>query len=141
MSSTLIALAALAAAPALASTPLQVGQTRSCLSNGEGKQLFITVGRIEPFDQDHTAVSVSLFNEAPGAQVPGVAHAPIDSVVLETSCPNIATHSFPLSPEFEQGYGQWKDANGGLFTVTVDRIYDMAVSAMAKAGIRSADVH
>ena len=135
--------AVLATAPAVSSSPaLQVGQTRSCLSDGDGKQLFVTVGRIEAFDRDHKVVSVSLFNEAPGSSPPGVAHLPIDADILQASCPAIAIRSLPLSPQFEEGYATWKGAaHGGAFTVTVEQIYDMAATTLAKARVRGADVH
>jgi hypothetical protein len=115
-----------------AAADLQVGQTWSCSSADPARQLFVTIGRVEPYGKG-TVVHVSLFNRAPGA-VPGeLAHAPIDLEVLLKSCPKIETPSIPLSSRFEGGYGQWRDAHGGVFTIPVERIYGIVVDQVAKA--------
>ncbi len=135
MRSALLAIAAATCLiPAWAvAADLEVGQTRACQSSGPGKQLYVTIGRIEPYANGQTVVSVSLFNRAPGAAMPSVAHAPVDANVLSVSCPILADHSIPLSPEFDSGYQQWRTAQGGVFTIPIDQIYDIGVETVAKS--------
>ncbi len=139
-----LALAALLAGcmtPAAAgAADLTVGQTRIC-SSAEGRQFVVTVGRIEPFGSDLTAVSVSLFNLAPGAVVQVLAHLPIEAKALEKSCPSLAAAQAPLAAQFEEGYRQWREAQGGVFSIGIDQIYDVIVQSLGEERPRGPNVH
>jgi hypothetical protein len=120
-------------APASAgATELEVGKTLKCQSKGPDKQLYVTIGRIETHTDGRIVASVSLFNQAPKADLPVLAHIPIDAGALSDACP-VSAAPIALSPQFEAGYQQWRDAKGGVFTVSVDRIYDIVETQVAKA--------
>jgi hypothetical protein len=120
-------------APASAgAVDLEVGRTLSCQSSGLNKQLYVTIGRVETHTDGRIVASVSLFNRAPKAELPVLAHVAIDAGVLAASC-STRTMTIALPPEFEDGYQQWLSAKGRVFTVSVDRIYDTAVDQVAKA--------
>ena len=124
----------LAPAPVLARTmELEVGRTLKCQSTGPGKELYATIGRIETHTDGRMVVSVSLFNQAPKADLPVLAHVPVDAGALTDSCARSGGVQIALSPDFENGYQQWRSAKGGVFTASVDRIYDYVHSQVAKA--------
>ncbi len=131
MTAAALAIASMSPATAMAAD-LAVGQTRACISANPAQKLHVTVGRLVPFG-DTTAVSVTLYNTAQGALVPDVAHLPIDAKVLAASCPAVEAESLPLSPDFEGGFAQWQQANGGVFTISVEQIYGLAETQMTKA--------
>ena len=121
-------------APAWASSidvNFEVGTTLKCHSAKPDRQLYVTVGRVETHTDGLIVASVSIFNRSPKPGLPEVAHAPIDINVLAASCPAQAA-SIPLSPYFEDGYREWRNAKGRVFNVSVDRIYDAVVDQVAK---------
>ena len=119
--------------PALAhAADLEVGRTLKCQSTGPNKDLYATIGRIETHTDGRIVVSVSLFNQAPKADIAVLAHIPVDAPALFTSCPTTRA-PIALSPDFETGYQQWRSSKGAVFTVSVDRIYDYVVSLVAKS--------
>jgi len=136
MKTAVLALAgALCLAPAFASatdTELEVGKTLKCLSTGPDRKLYVTIGRIETHTDGLIVVSVSVFNRAQKSGLPELAHAPIDARVLTASCPTPAEAPIPLSPNFDEGYQQWRSARGRVFNVSVERIYDFVVEQVAK---------
>ena len=136
MRPTILAFAGmLVLAPALAratETDLEVGRTLKCQSTGPNKELYATIGRVETHTDGRIVVSVSLFNQATQADIPVLAHIPVDAPALFTSCPTTRA-PIALSPDFETGYQQWRSSRGTVFTVSVDRIYDYVVSMVAKS--------
>ncbi len=137
MKPALLALAGtLCLAPTLATatvTELEVGKTLKCQSTGPDRKLYVTIGRIETHTDGRIVVSVSIYNRSPKSGLPELAHAAIDAGVLSASCPTPAGGPIPISPNFEEGYQQWRSAKGRVFTVSVDRIYDVLVDQVAKA--------
>ena len=136
MKTTILALAgALCLAPAFAGaavTEIEVGKTLKCHSTGPDRKLYVTVGKIETHTDGRIVVSVSIYNRSAKSGLPDLAHAPIDASVLTLSCPTLADEQLPLSPNFEQGYQEWRSAKGRVFTVSVDRIYDAVLDQVAK---------
>ena len=121
-------------APAWAgAAPLDVGQTLKCRSSSPDKSLYVTIGRIETHTDGRIVVGVSLFNRAPKAALPELAHTPIEAGALSASCPTLAETPIPLSTRFEEGYQQWRSAKSRVFTISVDRIYDIVVDQVAEA--------
>ena len=51
-----------------------------------------------------------------------VAHAPFDAEVLANSVDKLVGTSSQTAPQFDQGYANWKQANGGVFTVPVSKL-------------------
>jgi hypothetical protein len=114
-------LALLTSSPAHAAD-LAVGQTLSCASKDPNRRLTVVVGRVEPYGPFESVASVSLFvDDAKGASLGSASHLPIDAKVVATSCPTPAPKR-ALGDSFEEGYAQWKGAQGGVFTIPVDQI-------------------
>jgi len=89
----------------------------------------IVIGRIEPFVKDKTAVSISVFNvpcpPQAGCKTTVVAHAPFDASTLADSVDKLVSTDAQTAPQFEGGYANWKQANGGVFTVPVNKLPDL----------------
>jgi len=89
----------------------------------------IVIGRIEPFVKDKTAVSISVFNvpcpPQAGCKTTVVAHAPFDANTLADSVDKLVSTDAQTAPQFEGGYANWKQANGGVFTVPVSKLPDL----------------
>jgi hypothetical protein len=95
----------------------------------------VIIGRIERFG-DATAIHVSIIDVPipPGAPNAGgitrIAHMPFDEAALAASVDElVGTGAAPL-PNFADGYRQWRDNRGGIFTIAVDEAI-----ALAFAGI------
>jgi hypothetical protein len=93
----------------------------------------IVVGRVEPFVKGKTAVSISVLNvpcppEA-GCKTTVVAHAPFDAEVLADSVDELVSTSAQTAPQFDQGYANWKQAHGGVFTVPVSKLPELLFKA------------
>jgi hypothetical protein len=128
---------ALIAAPSIATAAdLTVGQTLACNSKDPGKQLFAVVGRLDPLGP-RTAVSVTIYNRAPGAIPNEMAHIPLDLAALTATCAPTSKVSLPLSGQFEGGYATWRAAvqtqGAGAFTLSIDEIDDMIRQQIAAA--------
>jgi len=89
----------------------------------------IVIGRVEPFVKDKTAVSISVFNvpcpPQAGCKTTVVAHAPFDATTLADSVDRLVATDAQTAPQFEGGYANWKQANGGVFTVPVSKLPDL----------------
>lgn len=114
--------ATIAAAQAADTAVFQPGQMWTV----KNSDIRIVVGRVEPFAKGKTAVSISVLNvpcppEA-GCKTTIVAHAPFDAEVLAGSVDKLVSTSAQTAPQFDQGYANWKQANGGVFTVPVSKL-------------------
>src|SRR5437868_8087940 len=89
----------------------------------------IVIGRIEPFVKDKTAISISVFNvpcpPQAGCKTTVVAHAPFDANTLADSVDKLVSTDAQTAPQFEGGYANWRQANGGVFTVPVSKLPDL----------------
>ena len=136
----LAAFALPAAAAPLDLASIELGQTLACTSKDPAKQLYVVIGRIEPLG-GRAAVSVRLYDKAPGSPLPQMAHLPIDLEALGASCAPTTKQSLQISPLFDGGYADWRKAveahNAGVFTISVDDIDDLVrkqIAAAAKPG-------
>ena len=120
------ALASASAAPDFA-----VGQKWSIKDSG----MTIVIGRIEPFDGGHTAVSVSVFGlpcpPDSGCTTTTISHVPIDSAALADSVDKLLATGAATDEQFEAGYANWKSANGGIFTVPVSQLPDLFAKSLS----------
>ena len=93
----------------------------------------VVVGRIEPFGKA-VAVSVTLLDvpcpEGMGCTTTSVAHAPFDEQALEKSVDKMIATGVSPSPQFEEGYANWKAAKGGVFIVGVAQVPDLLFQAI-----------
>jgi hypothetical protein len=73
-----------------------------------------------------TAVSVSVFDVPcpPGLGVTtiDVAHAPFDSEALARSVDKMVDDHAPTAAQYEAGYANWKQAKGGIYTISVGEL-------------------
>ena len=122
------------APPAL--PPLAVGQRLACESQHAGRKLEVIVGNLESWPMG-TVVNVSLIDATPGAVVPGVDHMPFTQEVIRSSCPTLLKVGEQITAEFTSGIAEWRAAKGGVFTISVDKAYDIVLDQVAKAGGRT----
>ena len=132
-----LALTALPAAAApLDLASIELGQTLACTSKDPTKQLYVVIGRIEPLG-GRAAVSVSLYDKAPGSPLPQMAHLPIDLEALGASCAPTTKQSLLISPLFEEGYADWRKAveahQAGVVAMSVDDVDDLVRKQVATA--------
>jgi hypothetical protein len=124
--------AAWAATPGLADFSL--GQTLACASRDPTRQLYVVIGRIEPLG-GRAAVSVSLYDKAPGSPLPRMAHLPVDLEALAATCAPTTKESLAISPLFEGAYADWRKAveahQAGVFSISVDDIDDLVRKQVA----------
>jgi hypothetical protein len=111
------------AGPVLAQEPaFAVGQKWTIKDSG----ITIVIGAIEPFAAGKTAISISVFGvpcpPAMGCATTNVAHAPFDSEALARSVDKFVETNAALAPAFQEGYANWKNAKGGIFTVPVSQL-------------------
>lgn len=109
---------------------LAVGQEWS-IGSLQGSTAKIVIGRIEPW-RDKIVVHVALVDiPLPPAGVAGnrvteIAHAPFEESALAASLGDLVATAVTLPPDFESGYRQWKEHQGGIFTVPVSEVIALA---------------
>ncbi len=117
--------ATIAAAQAADTAAFQPGQMWTV----KNSDIRIVIGRVEPFVKGKTADSISVFTvpcppEA-GCKTTVVAHAPFDAEALADSVDKLASTNAQTAPQFDQGYANWKQAKGGVFTVPVSKLPEL----------------
>ncbi|HJW40317.1 MAG TPA: hypothetical protein VJ476_03705 [Rhizomicrobium sp.] len=134
-----IVVAVFMAAPASAAdtTTFEAGQMWTV----KGSDMRIVVGRVEPFGGGKSAVSVSVLDvpcpPTAGCTTTTVAHAPFDSDVLAASVDKLVATGVQPAPQFDQGYANWKQAKGGVFTVPVSKLPDLLFHAIGNAQLKN----
>lgn len=97
-----------------------VGQEWS-IKSSTGSTAKVIIGRIEPW-RDKIAVHVSIV-DIPVSQGMGgmpigeIAHIPFEESALVASVDKLIATGVPPARDFDGGYKQWKENNGGIFTV------------------------
>lgn len=90
----------------------------------------IRVGRIE---DNGATIHISLWDVRPPVPQPSGAlqrpiwasHLPISSTALSRSVDRLSHDAPPEQFDLEPGYEHWRQANGGVFTITVAEIVDV----------------
>lgn len=116
--------------PTAPTQQLMVGQLRACRSAQVGRKLFVVVGKLEDFAGGPIA-HVTLRDATRGARLPEVGHSPFFARVLEASCPKVVGTG-AVGAEFENGYALWREARGGVYTITVEQALDLSASLLPK---------
>lgn len=83
----------------------------------------VIIGRIEPW-RDGIAVHVSVVDISPPIQVGEVkiseiAHMPFEKSALVHSLDRLLATGLQPSGDFEAGYKEWKERNGGIYSVSL----------------------
>jgi hypothetical protein len=108
------------AAGARGGPELAVGQEWSVKSSFPIK---VIIGRIEPW-RDKVAVHVSVIDIPPSVHVGNltigeIAHMPFERVALMRSLDKLLATGVPRSRDFDAGYTEWKERNGGIYAVSL----------------------
>ena len=115
---------------------IELGQTLACTSTDPTRQLYVVIGRIEPLG-GRAAVSVSLYDKAPGSPLPQMAHVPVDLEALGASCAPTTKESLLISPLFEEAYSDWRKAveahQAGVVAMSVDDLDTLVRKQVATA--------
>lgn len=123
---------AIGMAQAASVSDLKVGQKWSVKGSG----LTLVIGRIEPYPPNKTVISISVFDvpcpPGTGCKKTVVAHAPFDADALANSVDKLIDTNAATAPAFESGYAQWKQANGGVFTVPVSKLTEILFKTIEK---------
>lgn len=91
----------------------------------------VIIGRIEPW-RDKVAVHVSIV-DIPVSQEPGafritqIAHAPFEKAALAASVDKLIATGVRPAQNFDSGYAQWKEHNGGIYTVSIAQVLGMGM--------------
>lgn len=93
----------------------------------------IVIGRIESW-RDRIVVHVAIIDiplppTAAGAaatKLTEIAHVPFEQSALAGSVGDLIATAVTPPPEFETGYRQWKEQQGGIFTIPVSQVIAVA---------------
>ena len=82
----------------------------------------VVIDRIEPW-RDKIAIHVSIIDipasSSDQMRVTRIDHIPFEQSALVASVDKLLAIGVTPPPNFETGYNQWKEANGGIFTIPV----------------------
>jgi hypothetical protein len=91
----------------------------------------VVIGRIEPW-RDKIVVHVAIVDiplspaAAAATKLTEIAHVPFEQSALAGSVGNLVGTAVAPPPDFETGYRQWKEQQGGIFTVSVSQVIAVA---------------
>lgn len=95
----------------------------------------IVVGHVVPWG-DAVCVNVSVVNVPipQGMQGAGgvteIGHLPFDKTALTASVDRLLATGVSPPPNFDDGYKQWQDAHGGVFTISVEEAIQIVFQAI-----------
>ncbi len=83
----------------------------------------VIIGRIEPW-RDKIAVHISIVDipvsqETGAFHISKIVHIPFEESALAASVDKLIATGVPPARDFDSGYKQWKEHNGGIFTVPI----------------------
>jgi hypothetical protein len=111
-----------------------VGQEWS-IKSSQRSTVKIVIGRIEPW-QDKIAVHVAIL-DIPNSRVgvgatvlTQIARIPFEKSVLAESVGDLIATAVTLPPDFDDGYRQWKEHRGGIFTISVAQAIVLAQNTL-----------
>ena len=84
----------------------------------------VIIGRVEPWN-GQIAVHVSVTDVVVPAGAPNagrtiaIGHMPFEQSALAASVDQLLATRVPSPPAFDEGYRDWQDAKGGLYTIGV----------------------
>jgi hypothetical protein len=125
---TLLALGQYAEAANTTTPALATGQMWSIKSPSPTTAKVI-IGRVEQWNQKivmHISViDVPIPSCMPGAgQLTIIQHMPFEQSALAASLDRLLATNAPPASKFEDGYNQWRAAQGGIYTISVSKAVD-----------------
>lgn len=112
---------------------LEVGQLWEYRHAYSDAEPLVSIGRIEEFGVLGTIVHVSIYDVPVVNPVSGelqpilIGHMPFMADAIEASLTQLVG-TRPPSEEFDGGYATWKEASGGVFSLTIDEAVTSMVS-------------
>ncbi len=137
----ILSLAAFFANPVAAATdtPFAVGQVWT-LKGDAYETTRVEIGKTEIWDDGKPIVHITVFN-APVTDDANtvvahttVGHMPYAEDALRRSVGTLVESNASPYPDFAGGYDMWKQAKGGVFTVTVQQAITAVITAARQAG-------
>jgi len=113
---------------------LKVGQEWQFEARPDDPRPTLVIDRIDTLPKVGEVVHVSVRGVrirnpgVPGGIQDQIPHLPFARSALEKSLTKVLHDSVPL-PAYEEGYAEWKRAQGGAFTITVREVLDLAEQA------------
>jgi hypothetical protein len=96
----------------------------------------VIIGKIETFG-DKTCISISIVDipspsgPAGAGGVAQVGHAPFEASTLADSVDRLLAVDVPPAADFASGYAQWREARGGMFTISVEQAVEAIFQIVA----------
>ena len=115
--------------------PLKVGQEWQFEGRGVDPHPTLVIVRIEQLPKVGEVVHVSVRGvritnpRAPEGFSDNLPHMPFSRAAVERSVTKLVHDSVALPP-YQEGYDQWKSAQGGVFTISVKEALDFAERAV-----------
>lgn len=97
----------------------------------------VVIGRIEDWN-NKVVVHVSIVDIPAPKTSPGsgrstnIGHMPFERSALANSVDRLLATNATLEPNFESGYAQWKDAKGGIFTISVPQAIEAVFQVLER---------
>jgi hypothetical protein len=107
----------------------EVGQVWSYKTRAGEENSTLLIDRVEVLPKVGEVFHISVSSVAvknphsPSGKTTDLPHFPVSRKTLDDSVIAVVGHAEP-NPAFEQGYAEWKRANGGVFTISVSAIVD-----------------
>ena len=118
----------LAPGVAVAETPFAPGQVWT-LSDKAFPDALITIDKVETWN-GRPIVHISVTNLPPAAGITTVAHMPFADSALRASVGTLVQADGQPFAGFQDGYRQWQDAKGGVYTITVGKALQLAIGML-----------
>jgi hypothetical protein len=116
---------------------LSVGQVWAYRARPGEQGSTLTIGKLEEASTGGSVVHISLAGlhlknpGVPGGYSSELPHAPFTKVAIDQSVTELIRQGVP-PPAFEQGYQQWQQSNGGVFTISVAEAVDLVEKGINK---------
>lgn len=97
----------------------------------------VTIGRVETIG-DARVVSVTISGipcpRGQGCRRTAIAHAPIEQATLEAALKRRVGVRAPIDRTFERGYREWKQSEGGFFTLPPHEVGELVIETVLRNG-------
>jgi hypothetical protein len=113
---------------------IALGQVWSIKSAAPSSAKIIISG-IEPW-HGKTVVQISVVDvpipQGLGGGTTTIGHMPFDKSAVVVSVDQLLATDARPPPQFEAGYGEWRAANGGVYTVSVDQAIQLLFETLSR---------
>ena len=135
-------LAFIAAFPALAQDRVyEEGQVWAFDVENSGDDNALIIQRIEPAEDTgfpYDVYHISMFVDIPLGEMDElvVGHLPVSRETLDASVTETSERDMSTFSDWEEGYREWQNAKGGVFTIPMDEIVAFLVELMTQQVIQ-----